>query len=53
MPVDQYQHPLKMVVRITDVDSGATMTTRPLEFVGPTPKLKDNGYLDPKQYLQK
>lgn len=53
MPVDQYQHPLKMIVRITDVDSGATMTTRPLEFVGPNPKLKDNGYLDPKQYLQK
>ena len=53
MPVGQYSHPLKMIVRITEQESGATMTTRPLEFVGPNPKLKDNGYLDPKQYLQK
>jgi cytochrome c oxidase accessory protein FixG len=52
MPVADYVKPLKMVVRITDEASGATMTTRPLEFVGPNPQLKDNGYLDPKQYLQ-
>jgi len=52
MPADKYAKPYKMVIRITDEVSGATMTTRPLEFVGPNPKLKDNGYLDAKQYLQ-
>jgi hypothetical protein len=52
MPADQYAKPYKMVIRITDELSGASITTRPLEFVGPNPKLKDNGYLDAKQYLQ-
>jgi hypothetical protein len=42
-----------MVVRVTEVGTGKSTTTMPLEFTGPDPRTLNSTNLDASQYLQK
>ena len=53
LPQSFYTKPLKMVVRVTETATGNSVTTMPIEFVGPDPKSKNHDYLNAGQYLQK
>ena len=53
LPVASYTQPHKMIIRVTEVTTGHSVTTMPIEFVGPDPKAKNRDYLDANQYLQK
>ena len=53
LPQSFYTKPLKMVVRVTETATGNSVTTMPIEFVGPDPKSKNHDYLDASKYLQK
>jgi hypothetical protein len=53
LPESFYTKPLKMVVRVTETATGNSVTTMPIEFVGPDPKSKNHDYLNASQYLQK
>lgn len=52
LPVTGYQKPSRMVIRVTEAATGRSVTTMPIEFVGPDPASQNHDYLDPKQYLQ-
>jgi len=53
LPQASYVKPLKMVVRVTEVGTGKSTTTMPLEFTGPDPRTLNSTNLDASQYLQK
>ncbi|MDB6072664.1 MAG: cytochrome oxidase [Verrucomicrobiaceae bacterium] len=53
LPQAAYSRPLKMVIRITEVSTGNSLTTMPMEFVGPDPRSQNHDYLNASQYLQK
>ena len=53
LPRTAYAKPLKMVVRLTETSTGRSVTTMPIEFVGPDPKAQNHDYLNASQYLQK
>jgi len=53
LPRAAYSKPLKMVVRLTETSTGRSVTTMPIEFVGPDPKAQNHDYLNASQYLQK
>lgn len=53
LPESAYSHPMKMVIRVTEIATGKSVTTMPIEFVGPDPRSKNHEYLDASKYLQK
>lgn len=53
LPQAAYTGPSKMQVRVTEVSTGRSVITMPIEFVGPDPRAQNHDYLDPAQYLQK
>lgn len=53
LPTSSYHASIKLTIRATDNESGASAVTRTFEFIGPDTSIKNNDYLDPKQYLQK
>jgi cytochrome c oxidase accessory protein FixG len=52
LPVAAYQKPSRMTIRVTEPATGRSVTTMPLEFVGPDSATQNHDYLNPSQYLQ-
>ena len=52
LPEAAYNGPFKLQIKVTESGTGASMTTRVMEFLGPDPRLKSNAPLNPKDFIQ-
>lgn len=52
LPESDFTGSFKLRVKVTETATGASMTTRVMEFLGPDPRLKSHAPLDPKDFIQ-
>ncbi len=52
LPEAGFSGPFKLQVKVTETASGASMTTRVMEFLGPDPRLKSDVPLNPRDFVQ-
>lgn len=52
LPETAFSGTFKVQVKVTETHTGASMTTRVMEFLGPDPRLKSHAPLNPKDFVQ-
>jgi cytochrome c oxidase accessory protein FixG len=52
LPEAAFAGPFKLQVKVTETATGASMTTRVMEFLGPDPRLKSDVPLNPRDFVQ-
>jgi len=52
LPEAAFKGSFKLQVKVTEIASGASMTTRVMEFLGPDPRLKSDVPLNPRDFVQ-
>lgn len=52
LPKDQFRGPIKTQLSVSTAPDGRFQVARELEFLGPDPRLQNDEYLNPKNYLR-
>ncbi len=52
LPQSDYTGPTSLSLLVTEIGQDSSLITRELEFIGPDPRLLNDDYLNPKNYLK-